>query len=265
MSTHSWINLEQLPAKSLFISDIHFGSLPSDEDEALQQTVIELLEEATSRGFTLFLLGDIFDYWLEVGNEVPPVAKNFNAKLADLAAYNSIYMVSGNHDNWTNGYFSKMGIAESKEGILTKDGILLAHGDGFKGKNYRLIRPLKHRLLRNPLFIKLFVAIFGVDGAWQRMQAFSKASSLKPKNTAKELQRLNNWAEDVIVSHKLNLVVCGHDHQARLVKMGNGAFLNTGYFQKDGTFGLLEGGMVRLIQLNSTDRNWKVISERSLS
>jgi len=200
-----------------------------------------------------------------VGSAVPTVAQYFRSSLAQLAKNHEVYMVTGNHDNWTNGYFNRIGIAESSEGVLSRDGCLLAHGDGFKSGKFELIRPLKHRILRNPNFIKLFITIYGKDGAWQKMQDFSKASSLKLKNPEIEISRLNKWAEDVITKQRLKLVVCGHDHQARLLAFGKSTYLNTGFFQKERTFGLLDDGILRLMKVDSTTRNWKVVSERSLS
>lgn len=265
MNAHNWIELAQLPTKSLFISDIHFGVLPTEEDEALQTLVIELFEHALNQGYTLFLLGDIFDYWMEVGSAVPTVAKIFRTRLAELARKNPIYMVSGNHDNWTNGYFSRLGIWETKEGVITRDGCLLAHGDGFKDKTYKLPRPFKHQLLRNPLFIKLFLRIYGKEKAWQKMQEYSKASTLKIKDPDVEIGRLNGWAKDVIANKGIKLVVCGHDHQARLITEPKGLFLNTGFFQRDKTFGVLENSVVKLLKVDTATRNWQVMSERSLS
>jgi UDP-2,3-diacylglucosamine hydrolase len=265
MSSSTWTYLTDLPEKSLFISDIHLGALPNIDDQELQELAVELLQKAALNGYTLFLLGDIFDYWLEQGNDIPPVGNYFRAKLAELAKNHSIYMVSGNHDNWTNGYFSKLGITETKEGVLSKNGYLLAHGDGFKGGKYGLPRPLKHRVLRNPYFIKLFIFLFGKEGAWQKMQAFSKNSSLKPKNPHQEVQRLNKWAKDVIENQGLNMIICGHDHQARLINFEKGIYLNTGFFLKDHTFGLLEHGKVKLMKVEATNRSWQVVSETSLS
>lgn len=265
MSAHNWIELAQLPTKSLFISDVHFGVLPTEEDEALQTLVIELFENALKQGFTLFLLGDIFDYWMEVGAAVPTVAKTFRARLAELAQNHTIYMVSGNHDNWTNGYFSNLGISETKEGVITHDGCLLGHGDGFRDKSYKLARPFKHQLLRNALFIKLFLSIYGKEKAWQKMQQYSKASTLKIKDPEAEILRLDEWAKDVIANKGIKLVVCGHDHQARLITEPKGLFLNTGFFQRDKSFGVLENGIVKLMKVDTKTRNWQVMSERSLS
>lgn len=265
MNTSTWIQLDELPVKSIFISDTHFGVLPTQDDVALQLLVSSVLAQATAQGFTLFLLGDIFDYWLEIGSETPDVALQFRACLAKLAKQTTVYMVSGNHDNWTNGYFTSMGITESTEGILVKKGAILAHGDGFKKAKYDLPRPIKHQILRNPLFISLFTFLFGKKGAWQKMQAFSKASSLKVKNPEKERQRLDEWAENVIAKQRLELVICGHDHQARLMSFGKSLYLNTGHFLKDHTFGVFEHGMVKLMKVDSITRNWTVVTQRSLS
>lgn len=245
-----FLSLKSLPNKALFISDTHFGAQNQDHEPDYEKQVIELISIYVKQDYRLFLLGDIFDYWMQVGSATPPVAPSFRAALKTWTADGvKVYMVTGNHDNWTGDYFPKMGINEVKQAILTEQGDLLCHGDGFTEKSLGLARPLKHQILRHSLFVRLFQRLFSVQKAWQIMKNFSQNSAKKPKDPQIECKKLDEWSAERISRKANRLIICGHDHQARLHQHAKGVYLNTGYFRKERTFALLEGSTIRLLQV----------------
>ena len=263
MKAHE-IQLDHLPEKSLFISDIHLEREPgSEKDTACEQDAILLLQQAASKGYTIFLLGDIFDYWMEIKGRIPPVAPTFLASIQKLVSDQSIYMVTGNHDNWTEGYFMQMGVKECQDLISTKNGSILAHGDGFKDLKWGLKRPLKHRLLRNRWFIKLFQTLFSPERCWRLMQDFSKDSYHKSQGKASEEAILDTWVEKQMQLHQRPLIICGHDHVGRMKEFECGVYINSGFFYKDRTFVIRNGTRLALCRFEHTE--WIPLQQTSIS
>lgn len=258
------IELDHLPDKCLFISDIHLErESGSEQDVACEQDAILLLQQAGLRGYTIFLLGDIFDYWMEIKCRIPPIAPSFLASLQKLAAEHTIYMVTGNHDNWTDGFFIQMGVKECQDLISTKNGSILAHGDGFRDEKWGLRRPKKHRLLRNKWFIKLFQTLFSPQKCWHLMQDFSKDSYLKSLGKASEEAILDTWVEKQMQEHHRPLIICGHDHVARMKEFDGGAYINSGFFYKDRTFVIRNGTRLALCRFEQTE--WIPLQQTSIS
>jgi UDP-2,3-diacylglucosamine hydrolase len=88
------------PEAALFISDMHL----QDSDPALAGRCFEMMQAtldralARTRGSTIFLLGDLFEYW--VGDDhVSPVAETMADLLADFATRGgTVCLMHGNRD-----------------------------------------------------------------------------------------------------------------------------------------------------------------------
>lgn len=258
------IHMDSLPEKSLFISDVHLErESGSEKDLDCEQDAILLLEQAASKGYTIFLLGDIFDYWMEIHGRTPPIAASFLASLQKLASEYAIYMVTGNHDNWTEGNFFQMGVKECQDLISTNNGSILAHGDGFGDAKWCLKRPKKHRLLRNRWFIKLFQTLFSAERCWRLMQSFSKNSYHKSLGQPSEEAILDTWVEMQMQQHQRPLIICGHDHVARMKVFESGVYINSGFFYKDRTFGIRNGTTLALCRFEQNE--WIPLQQTSVS
>lgn len=246
-----WWSVDKLPSKLILLSDLHIGVLDPEQDVDYQNVLIRFLDQKLHDGYSLFLLGDIFDYWLEYDAYVPPVGEAFRHFLENTSYKDAIAIVTGNHDNWTENYFSSKGIREMSEGIRYSNKALFCHGDGFKNDDLFLKRPFKHRLLRNRHFIQLFKWLFNRVKAWQIMANYSRNSALSHSDDHNETQRLDNWANTLNRNLGFELLVCGHDHRARITDLENGYLLNCGYFLKERTFGVLEESTLKLFALEA--------------
>lgn len=222
--------------KHLFLSDAHIGAFSDQENQQLEDELCGVAAWCTRENVQLHILGDLFDYWMEYDGFHPQVG----AQVLDcLETYNrqtgSATYITGNHDNWTRGYFADKGFSVHKNSKTVDTGthsIFMHHGDGLDNPDLKLKRPLLHRVLRNKSFIKLYQFLFPPETGLKLMQRFSEFSR---KRSKVDVQTLDKWSEWFLKHHPYNLVICGHDHQPRIHRYPFGTYVNLGTFFQDKT------------------------------
>jgi UDP-2,3-diacylglucosamine hydrolase len=137
-----------------FASDFHLGIPDNAASRVREQLICKWLTQIQDNAQHIFLLGDIFDAWLEYKSVVP---KGFVRLLGTLAGLRDrgipITVFSGNHDLWMYGYFEQeLGIPVLHQPARINIGeheFLLAHGDGLGpgDKQYKVLK----KTLRHPI------------------------------------------------------------------------------------------------------------------
>ena len=144
-----------------FLSDAHLGSLAIERGYAQQKKLIDLLEEMSKDAVSIYMLGDMFDFWMEYfihdksKHQYHPFCKELR-KLAKKGIH--VHLFVGNHDLWTFGGLAQLTGAEIHYEPCTilryGKAIYLAHGDGLLPDNWESLYPknVKKKIKR---FIKL--------------------------------------------------------------------------------------------------------------
>ncbi|MBE0583582.1 MAG: UDP-2,3-diacylglucosamine diphosphatase [Desulfofustis sp.] len=127
--------------KAIFLSDAHLR-LPQDKN---YQLLLEFLDRQQDLD-ALFLLGDIFEFWIGYKHLVFSVYIPLLEKLHHLTASGTqLYFVEGNHDFHLGPYFTdtlSCTVVQDQQ-LVEWDGkkILISHGDLVNpGPNYRRLR-----------------------------------------------------------------------------------------------------------------------------
>jgi len=247
----------------LFISDVHIGAFGEKQNEAIEKDLIRLIEYAIARKSKLYILGDLFDYWMEFpGSDfIPGIGKNV---LKAFSKYNhevgAAFFVTGNHDNWTLGYFERIGFeVESDFRILEIENkrVLLIHGDGLLNNSDRLDRPVLHRLLRNPFFLKIYRGVLPKKMAINLMKMFSNSTK---KIDRRDPNPLNRNAREVLSRNIADVVLAGHDHIPRLETFNSGFYINLGTFFHHRTLVRGLDGVFSLVQWDAHNQQFKPYS-----
>ncbi|NNE09857.1 MAG: UDP-2,3-diacylglucosamine diphosphatase [Gemmatimonadetes bacterium] len=232
----------------LFVSDAHFGAAPMEQEEERLQRFLAFLRFA--RGVdTLYIVGDLFDFWFEYRQVVPKTHAVLLAEIASLARSGvNIHFVAGNHDFWIGREFAeRCGMTPHYESMdLTLQGrrIFLSHGDDLTAGHdtgYRFLR----RMVRNKYAIGLYHWIHP-DLAIPFARWASNTS--RGYSTAKKFV-LNATLERAIrekLEGPFDAVVMGHIHYADHLRYETGECLMLGdwiqaftYLElKDGEFAL---------------------------
>lgn len=143
-----------------FLSDAHLGSLAIERGWAHQKKLIDLLEEMSKDAVSIYMLGDMFDFWMEYfihdkrKRQYHPFCREIR-KLTKKGIH--VHMFIGNHDLWTFGGLAQLTGAEIHYDPCTIQRygktLFLAHGDGILPSNWEALYPKPivrniHRFMR---------------------------------------------------------------------------------------------------------------------
>lgn len=128
-----------------FISDTHLGAGTSNEQRRVEKALLDLLARVEEDGSTLFLVGDIFDFWFEYKEVVPKGFTRILGRLAELSEKGiRIVMFTGNHDMWVGDYLTKeCGIelyTKPNTFELAGKRLFVAHGDNMNIKRQPMLQ-----------------------------------------------------------------------------------------------------------------------------
>jgi UDP-2,3-diacylglucosamine hydrolase len=202
-------------AATLFISDLHL----SGERPAINERFFEFLHEQASRAAALFVLGDLFEYWigddeLDAGGEAlgPRVA----AALGELSRQGvTVALMHGNRDFLIGRRFAEASGARLLEdpsvekigGVRT----LLMHGDTLctDDHDYQAWR----RTARSRAWQREFLSK-SLPERHQALQALREKSREVVGAKPAEIMDVNQAAvREALRSHSLTRLVHGHTHR----------------------------------------------------
>lgn len=229
--------------KTYFISDVHLGELPADQEAERVKKFLCFLENLETTASKIFFVGDLFDFWFEYKYAIPK--KNFSTlvQLARLRRKNiELYYLPGNHDFWLGQFFNKeLGIQTCEndwQGILNGKKFYLFHGDGVAKKDvgYRFLR----RLLRNRINLSIFRMIhpdWGIPFA-----RFVSGSSRVYTNQIK-LNDHDDYIEFAQQKFKegFDYVIMGHRHNPFTHQEGEKKYINLGDWLENFSYAVFDG------------------------
>lgn len=158
--------------KTYFVSDVHLGLKANDPAGREERFVQWLRSIRTPETRTLWLLGDIWDFWYEYRDVVPREGARVLSELIQMVSEGiEVYFVPGNHDIWCYSFFESLGIKKVLQPQAVSIGgkkFLLGHGDGLGGAKfgYRLMLRIFHSRVCQVLFTQLHPWLayrFGTD------------------------------------------------------------------------------------------------------
>src|SRR5687768_10447000 len=121
--------------KIFFASDFHLGIPDRITSLQREKNIVAWLDSIKHEAHSIYLLGDLFDFWFEYKYTIPKGYIRLQGKLAELRdAGIPIIFFTGNHDMWMFDYFpTELGIPVYRAPQLLRIGnhkILIGHGDG---------------------------------------------------------------------------------------------------------------------------------------
>ena len=142
-----------------FISDVHLSMNGSASEAEKRRHLSKFIGHVAETSGTLFIVGDLFDFWFEYKHVIPKAYFDILTVLNE-AKLNGVdlHFVPGNHDFWMREFLDKTLFKEvHSDGVTTEIAgkrFLISHGDGLLSwdRGYRILRSV----LRNRLFIFLY-------------------------------------------------------------------------------------------------------------
>ena len=121
--------------KIYFASDNHLGIPDSRSSLAREKKFVRWLDTVKVDAHSIYLLGDLFDFWFEYKTVVPKGFTRVLGKIAELSDSGiPIYFFTGNHDMWVRDYFQlELGvkvITEPQQFKINEKSFFIRHVDG---------------------------------------------------------------------------------------------------------------------------------------
>lgn len=202
-----------------FISDLHLGASYIKDPQEHERRICRWLRSIAPTARTVYMLGDVLDYWYEYKYVVPRGFTRFFGTLAELTDSGvEVVWLKGNHDIWIFDYLpAEIGVKVVDGAYITNidgRGFFMEHGDGVgeMRKSYRFM----HSLFRARWAQVLFSAIhprWTVNFA-HKWSGHSRASGKRYTQTVlddsdKLLQFAINYSKE---NPNINYFVFGHRH-----------------------------------------------------
>lgn len=245
-----------LPAgkKIYFASDFHLGvpDLPTTIER--EKLLVKWLEMIRHDAHSLYLVGDMFDFWFEYKYTVPKGFIRFLGKLAELRdAGLPIYFFTGNHDLWMFDYFQKeldiVVYTDQQELNIGNHKILVGHGDGL-GPGDRYYKVLKSGLFANPFFQWMFARIHPNLGMYIA-QSWSKSSRIanmkREKFQSDQNEFLFRYCEEMEKKSHHDFYIFGHRHLPLDLKVSDTSrYINLGEWVNYSPYAVYDGKNIEL-------------------
>ena len=212
-----------------FVSDVHLGLDVKDPAGREARFVRFLRSIPTDRTETLYLLGDIWDFWYEYRDVVPRGYVRVFAALTDLMdAGVKVRFFTGNHDIWAYSYFESLGMERMEQPAVVKlagKTFCLGHGDGLGPgmRGYKIMRAIFHNRFLQILFSGLHPWFaFRLGNGWSRRSRLAKDRPYVFRGADEPLYR---WAVDFAAKEKVDYFIFGHYHAPVDLTLPDGARL----------------------------------------
>lgn len=205
--------------KIYFLSDTHLGSKEDFEESVAKQQFVDFLDGLGPEAEAVYLLGDIFDFWLEYKQAIP---QGYDKVLISMSSAIqrgiTIYFCPGNHDYWTFGYLeNQIGLKViSQPYYFEKNGyrFWVAHGDGLGKTSFGV--KMMNLLFKGKICIKLLLClpspwIYSFAHYWSRSSR--KKSSQNPYVFKGENDNLYKYALGLHSNKPADFFIFGHLHQ----------------------------------------------------
>ena len=231
----------------LFLGDTHFGAHNPSNEPLREQAISQWLQQQSPQLHALVLMGDIMDFWIEYKNLIPRYGQLFSQCIKQITQQNiPVYYLQGNHDAWTNRYWSQfIGVELSRSPLCFNIGskkIFVAHGDKLSNTHW-LLHIIKYHLVESKLAHNIF-KLLPPDYAFAALRSiFRLRHQLRHRLGSNKIQHTHQTLIQTL--HQLqqqqahDYYLLGHTHQAHEEKIQQATYINTGDFYTNGSYATL--------------------------
>lgn len=245
-----------MPEKKIyFLSDFHLGAPDPESSLVRERKICDFLDSIADDVDTLFLLGDMFDFWYEYRDVVPKGYTRILGKLASLTDRGiPVHFFVGNHDMWMKGYFEReLNIPvyhEPREFVLRGKRFLIGHGDGLGpgDHGYKFIK----KIFRNPICQAMFGTLhpyvgFGLAHYFSRKSRESTGQLREKEWLGDDNEWLLIYCREVLKRTPYDYFVFGHRHlPVDVAASPTSRYINTGDWINWFSYAVFDGSSVSL-------------------
>lgn len=240
--------------KIFFASDFHLGVPDYDQSLARERKIVRWLDSVKHEAHSIYLMGDIFDFWFEYKHAIPKGFIRLQGKLAELTDTGiPVIFFTGNHDMWMFDYFTKeLNIPIHRNPIeleINAQKFLIGHGDGLGpgDSSYKILKKFFNSLLCQWLFARIHPNLgIGIAHFWSRK---SRISNMKreEKFQGEENEFLLTYCKELEQKLHHDFYVFGHRHLPLDLKVSdNSRYVNLGEWVHFNTYAEYDGKEIHL-------------------
>lgn len=244
--------------KIFFASDFHLGVPDHATSLEREKRIVRWLDTIKHEAHTIYLLGDIFDFWFEYKHAIPRGFIRLQGKLAELRDNGiPICFFTGNHDMWMFDYFpNELGIPVFRSPqtlIVGKHKLLIGHGDGLGpgDTTYKFLKKFFDSKLCQWLFARIHPNLgIGIASFWSRK---SRISNLKKEEKFEGEEREFLWVYCKEIESKVHhdFYIFGHRHLPLDLKLNaQSRYINLGEWVNFNTYAVYDGENIELKKFN---------------
>jgi UDP-2,3-diacylglucosamine hydrolase len=231
-----------------FLSDLHLGAYPEGEKASVPM-LMDLLGHIERARSSLYIVGDLLDFWFEYRTVVPRRPFRLLSRLkAMVEAGCSVTYIAGNHDYWMGDFLTdEVGVKTVTDLLdisIAGKRFFISHGDGIATSDrlgYRALKAVLHSRAVSGLFRLLHPDIgLAVALIFSRL---SRQRSSKNDNRPDLEAFVRSQAES-----GYDYVVLGHLHKPSLFRIGTTSCLVVGDWIDNFTYGYFAGGKLELMR-----------------
>ncbi|WP_051141452.1 UDP-2,3-diacylglucosamine diphosphatase [Salisaeta longa] len=232
----------------LFVSDMHFGRFDRPTTRAHERALIDCLSAQAADATHLYLVGDVFDAYIEYRHLVPKGCVRFWGFLADwVDAGRAATYLLGNHDPWHRSYLTEeLGVRLVPNALTAhhaRHAVYVAHGDAVAAGHGNLARRVRP-VLRHPWAVAAYRTLLPADWGMGLARWVSRRLHRAPEPAV--TQALRAHAEAELRTH--DAVVMGHSHTPLTHTHNGGTYVNLGAWYESQTFARLDADGLALFR-----------------
>jgi len=244
--------------KIYFASDQHLGIPDLKNSQIREKKFVHWLDQIKEDADTIFLLGDLFDFWFDYKKVVPKGFVRVLGKLAEIRDSGiPVYFFVGNHDLWMDDYFeTELNIPiyrHPKEYTFNNKIFLIGHGDGLGpgDKGYKRMK----KVFTNPFSKWLYRWLHPDIGVGLAQYLSTKNKLISGGEDVKFLGTENEWlvqyAKKKLETKHIDYFLFGHRHLPMEIEVGkNSKYINTGDWITHFTYAVFDGKDLKLNEFN---------------
>ncbi|WP_248724469.1 UDP-2,3-diacylglucosamine diphosphatase [Seonamhaeicola sp. ML3] len=240
--------------KIYFASDNHLGAPTKEASFPREKKFVAWLDDIKEDAAAIFLLGDLFDFWIDYKKVVPRGFTRTLGKLAEISDSGiPIHYFVGNHDLWMNGYFEEeLNIPvyhKPKEFTFNNKTFFLGHGDGL-GPGDKGFKRMK-KVFTNGLCKWLFRWLHPDIGVSIAQYLSVKNKIISGDDDAKFLGEDNEWlllyCKRKLEQKHRDFFIFGHRHLPLNIDIDNTSkYVNLGDWIRYYTYAVFDGETLEL-------------------
>lgn len=250
------------PGKHIyFLSDFHLGVPDTATSLQREKLIVRFLDSIKYKAHTIFLVGDMFDFWFEYRKVVPRGFVRLLGKLAELSdAGIQLHFFVGNHDMWMKDYFQKeLNIpVYFAPGVFRFNGcsFYIGHGDGL-GPGDHGYKAMK-KVFRSPVCQWLFGLLPPVIGMgladYFSGKSRGEAHHPEEKFLGEDKEWLLIYSREILEKEKHHFFVFGHRHLPIDYRLSTESrYINLGEWMNYQTYAEFDGRQMTLKSFTGKD------------